>query len=273
MIRYNLTASDYHAHPAISKSQLDMIAKSPAHFKAHLDGEIERTETPAMRLGTALHCAVLEPERFELEYVAAPDFGDGRTKAAKEAKAAFEAEHAGKLVLSASEYASIVGMSASFSRAATSSILLGRSLRREASVFWTDDTTGIECRCRPDALGDDGAVIVDLKTTDDASPAAFAKSIAKYGYHRQAAFYIDGVEAATGKRPAFVFAVAEKTAPFACAFYSLDDASTEQGRRENRRNLLTLAACRASGDWPGYIDQIEMISLPAWAQERSDFYV
>lgn len=266
MIRYDLSASDYHAHPAISKSRLDLLAKSPAHFRAYLDGELERTETPAMKLGTALHCAVLEPERFALEYVAAPDFGDGRTKAAKDAKAAFEAEHAGKFVLSAGEYASIVGMSLSVSRHRGASNLLARSLVREPSVFWTDAETGIECRARPDALSEDGSLVVDLKTTRDASPRAFAKSIGEYRYHVQDAIYSDGIAAATSKRPeAFAFIAVESAAPYLCASYVLDDASRLAGRYAYRRDLDTLRACRDSGKWPGYSEKIEMISAPFWA--------
>lgn len=269
-----MSASDYHAHPAVSKSQLDELARSPAHFRARLDGERVITETPAMRLGTALHCAVLEPERFAFEYVGAPDFGDGRTKAAKEAKAAFEAEHEGRLVLSADEHAAVLGMSGSIAAHKTPSVLLGRSLRREASVFWTDAETGIACRARPDVLSDDGRIIVDLKTTDDASPGAFERSIAKWRYHVQAAFYSDGVEAVRGEPvEAFVFIVVERTPPYACGFYVLDEDALSVGRLDYRDKLTTLADCRAANRWPGYGDIIKTVSLPAWAKGNRDFYV
>lgn len=269
-----MSSADYHAHPAVSKSQLDELARSPAHFRARLDGARVITETPAMRLGTALHCAVLEPERFQAEYVGAPDFGDERTKGGREAKAAFKAAHPDKLVLSSDEHEAVLGMSSSLARAKTPAVLLGRSLRREASVFWADAETGIECRCRPDALSDDGRVIVDLKTTDDASPGAFERSIWKWRYHVQAAFYSDGVEAVSGESlEGFVFIVVEKSPPYACAFYVLDADALEVGRRDYRAKLATIAECRSDGVWPGYSDFIQTVSLPAWAREKKDFYV
>lgn len=268
----DMPAAEYHTHHAVSNSQLSEIARSPAHFRARLDGARVIAETPAMRLGTALHCAVLEPERFAAEYVGAPDFGDGRTKAAKEAKAAFETEHAGKLVLSSDEHEAVLGMSASIASRKTPSFLLGRSIRREASVFWVDAETGIECRARPDALSDDSRVIVDIKTTDDASEGAFERSIAKWRYHVQAAFYLDGVEAATGTRPdAFAFFVVERSAPYACAFYVLDADALNIGQRDYRARLSALKECRANKQWPGYPDELRIVSLPAWAKRESDY--
>ena len=46
-----------------SKSALDLVAQSPAHYEAWLRGE-EREPTPAMRFGSAFHIAALEPERY-----------------------------------------------------------------------------------------------------------------------------------------------------------------------------------------------------------------
>jgi exodeoxyribonuclease VIII len=95
--------ADYHAHPAISKSHLDLIARSPLHYWARfLDPKRVIPEpTPAMRIGSAVHTHVLELDKWDTEYTVAPDGLDRRTKAGKEAWAAFEAESAnGRTVLS-----------------------------------------------------------------------------------------------------------------------------------------------------------------------------
>ena len=71
----NLTNAEYHASEGISASGLKLIGRSPLHYwAAYLDPKREpRVETPALKLGTAIHTAVLEPMRFADEYVVVPD--------------------------------------------------------------------------------------------------------------------------------------------------------------------------------------------------------
>ena len=65
MITTDLSNRDYHAHPAISKSGLDLISRSPAHYRYRAPKEPSR----AMEIGTAIHTALLEPDRYAAEYV------------------------------------------------------------------------------------------------------------------------------------------------------------------------------------------------------------
>ena len=112
-------------------------------------------------------------------------------------------------------------------------------------------------------------IIVDLKTTEDASPEAFAKSIARYGYHRQNSMYVDGVESSTGDFvKGFVFVVTEKTPPYCTAVYQLDMQGVELGRDQYKRLLLDLADCKIKNAWPGYSNRIETISMPRWAMKE-----
>ena len=139
----------------------------------------------------------------------------------------------------------------------------------EKSVYWNDKTTGVLCRCRPDWWRDDN-ILVDLKTTEDASTEGFAKSIANYRYDVQAAYYLDGVEAATGKRPkAFVFIAVEKKQPYGVGVYVLDAASLDLGRAQYQHDLAIYAECLANDNWPGYGDKIQTISLPAWHANKN----
>ena len=138
----------------------------------------------------------------------------------------------------------------------------------EQSVFWIDPETGVLCKCRPDWLCEPNpnSAILDVKTTVDASPEGFARAVFKYGYHRQAAWYLDGVEAATGMTPdSFMFLALEKTNPFAHAFYYADEQMIEQGRIENRALLRRYADCLAEDKWPGYDEKLLPLSLPRWA--------
>lgn len=265
--------ADYHAHPAISKSHLDLIARSPLHYWArYIDPKRVIPEpTPAMRLGSALHTHVLELHKWDREYVVAPDGIDRRTKAGKEAWAAFEAESAGKTVLSRDEADHVMHMGRAIHSHPAAAMLLNLPGEAETTHMWTDSGTGLGCKCRPDWLTKDGSIVVDLKTTEDASPAGFRKSIGQWRYGVQAAWYTHSLEQATGIRPSqFIFIAVEKKAPYAVACYAADEEMIQLGMETAMRDLQRIAECRATERWPGYSDQIEMISLPNWLRPRPD---
>ena len=265
--------ADYHAHPAISKSHLDLIARSPLHYWArYIDPKRVMPEpTPAMRLGSALHTHVLELHKWDREYVVAPDGIDRRTKAGKEAWSAFEAEAAGKTVLSRDEADHVMHMGRAIHSHPAAAMLLNLPGEAETTHVWTDANTGLGCKCRPDWLTKDGSIVVDLKTTEDASPAGFRKSIGQWRYGVQAAWYSWGLQEATGIRPAqFIFCAVEKKAPYAVACYAADEEMIQLGMETAMRDLQRIAECRTAERWPGYSDQIEMISLPNWLRPRPD---
>jgi exodeoxyribonuclease VIII len=100
-------------------------------------------------------------------------------------------------------------------------------------------------------------VVVDLKTTTDASPKGFAKAVWKFRYHVQDAFYTDGIEASTGCRPTdFVFIAVEKTAPFGVGVYRLSEGLREEGRELYLDDVKTWQECMSRNEWPAYSDEI-----------------
>jgi len=142
-----------------------------------------------------------------------------------------------------------------------------------------DPQTGVLCRCRPDYWRHDG-IIVDLKTARDASRDGFSKSIDGWRYDVQAAYYIDGIARARAAGGidmpaprAFVFIAAEKAAPYGVAVYNIDAQSIAIGRREYREDLDIYAECSATGEWPGYGDKIQSISLPEWRLRQEEFSI
>ncbi len=75
-IYYDMPASLYHAIPALSQSGMKHLAISPLRYwHAVLNKSAEdEEETKALRLGTALHCGVVESEEtFDLRYAQAID--------------------------------------------------------------------------------------------------------------------------------------------------------------------------------------------------------
>jgi hypothetical protein len=256
----------YHAHSAVSKSHLDLIARSPLHYWArYLDPDRVAPEpSPQMRLGTALHTHVLELSRWDQEIVVAPPI-NRLTKAGKEEWAAFMAASAGRTVITADDAAQVMAMGRAVLGHPAAAMLLGLPGKAETTHMWADAGTGLECKCRPDWLTDDGSIVVDLKTTKDASPRGFKQSVANYRYHVQAAWYLHGLEQATGRRPdQFIFICVESTAPYAVAVYAADAEMIERGHDQAMRDLAKLAVCKAADHWPSYSEQIETLSLPAW---------
>ncbi|MBV5333344.1 PD-(D/E)XK nuclease-like domain-containing protein, partial [bacterium] len=103
--------AEYHANAAISHSKLECYRRRPAlYFKKYVAKTLPQPEeTGAFRLGSAVHCAVLEEKEFASRYVLRPDC-DRRTKEGKIQFAEFAAQHAGKTLLDADEMAQVVAM-------------------------------------------------------------------------------------------------------------------------------------------------------------------
>jgi len=253
-----LSNAAYHALDAVGKSDLDKIARSPAHWKYAV-----REETSAMQIGSAVHCAVLEPARFSAEYVIAPEC-DKRTKSGKEQWAEFEAANAGRTVLSLEDGLLCQRIQDSVLSHPRASAYLKHG-QAEVSGLWNDEEFNVRCRMRMDWLTEE-SVLIDLKTTTDASPVAFAKSCATFRYHVQAAWYLDGYLQAEGDLPlGFIFLAVEKTAPYAVALYELDAEAIDYGRQLARRDLARYANAREFDVWPAYADEVQSLSLPKWA--------
>lgn len=261
-----MSNDEYHSSDGISKSGLDLIAKSPLHYwSRYLDPQREqRVATPAMITGTAIHTAVLEPDRFASEYRVAPAV-DKRTKDGKATLEAFvadcEANAATPITLND---LTVCNGIANVVRSHQTAVELFKDGVAETTIYWEDEKTGVLCKCRPDWIAG-GSIMVDLKSTTDASPDGFMKSAFNYRYWVQAAWYMDGFEIATGnKADAFVFVAFEKDPPYACGFYYATEEMIEAGRAEYRRLLDLYADSLKHQNWHGYSAQLQPLGMPGW---------
>lgn len=169
----DLPFPDYLAIQALSPSGAGKLLRSPAHYRAYRDAP--ETDTPAFRLGRAVHALGLEGRgAYRERFAVAPDC-DRRTKAGKETWEAFQVEAAGRTVLTATEAAQVEAMGASMAAHRLIPVLL-KGGEAETSMFWDDPDTGAQCKGRPDFARFADATILDLKTTTDASPGAFARA-------------------------------------------------------------------------------------------------
>lgn len=261
------TNMDYHADTSrIGKSGLDLIDRAPLiYWQKYLDPNRVRDDdqTPAMLLGSATHCAVFEPLEFAKRYVVPPKF-DRRTNHGKLDAANFEAQFPNHTHLTPEQYESAMRMAEAVNKHPLVGQLLALGGVSEFRMDFTDPRTGALCKMKADRITPSG-IILDLKTTKDASPAEFAKSCANYRYHVQDAWYSDGFEAATNvKCEAFIFVAVEAETGIVKP-YTLDLESRQLGREQYSLNLDTYLECKHTNIWPAYGDEISELRLPSWA--------
>lgn len=260
-----MSAAEYHALPYASNSRLKHLLRSPAHAKAYM--ESPSATTPALALGSAIHTAVLEPHLFESKYIVAPDC-DRRTKEGKAIWEAFQAEANGREIIKQADRDTCLAVYGAIYEHPAAGALLNAAGDVELSVIAEDEASGALYKIRPDKLVGHLGTVVDLKTTQDASREAFTRSIFNLGYHRQAALYLDGLRASGVEVQHFVFVAVEKEPPFGVGVYRLTDEAVEAGRTQLAPLLRTWKWCEDTGEWPGYSEQVEDITLPryAWGQ-------
>lgn len=270
-IIHDMANEVYHSTPAVSNTVLSSIARSPAHcYALHVvEDRRKQATTPAFFAGTLAHCAILEPAALLDRYMLKPEGLDMRTKEGKAWKAALPA---GVLTIDADEYATALAQRDAVQGVPELAELLADGVA-EVSAFWRDDETGLQGKCRPDwvhTLSDGRVILVDVKTTIDASPSQFGRSVWRYGYHRQAAWYSAGYARAAGVEVAgFVFAAVTNAHPFIGAAHTLDDDYMRIGQDECRRLLDEYADCKLTGRWPAF-PGMNLLSPPAWAMAGDD---
>lgn len=250
-----LSFEEYHAYGRFGGSDAAYLAThSPAHWRA----QRRQVATPAMQLGTAAHCLLLEGrEEFEKRYIVKPGF-DRRTKNGKESHLEFVAAHAGKTILTPAEYNTIVEMQSAMHQSNTAMDILEECWQRELSVFWTCSRSDVACCGRFDFAG--VRIVGDLKTTSDASPAGFLNSVKRFNYHVQAGHYLDGIEECDTYPEAFYFIAIETSPPYGIGIYELDEAMLNEGRRLAITARMKLMEAEQYGYW-GYKDAVVKLSF------------
>lgn len=266
-IHEGISSYDYHNWFACSSSILRELTRSPAHAWYALNNE--RKETDAMRLGTATHLAILEPDTFATQYGCAPEGLDKRTKDGKQAWADL-IEHYGHNVLKFDQYQQVGAMAESVLKKKKAAALLDRLDDVELSGVWNDKPTGALCKMRLDGLIRDLGIVVDIKTTQDACEDEFLRTLFNYGYDRQSALYLRGCRALGIEVKAFVFIVIEKDPPYESAVYELGTQSLMTADAQVSKLLPVWQECVTSKKWPGYGDEIKIIDLAAWQLKKRE---
>jgi len=258
MTGLNMSNAEYAAIDAINFSRLKALRISPKHFKYQASKPWNDDDTPALRVGRAAHCFILDPDEFARQFVCY-----GKRRAGKKWEA-FEAAHSSQTILNETEYYRALNIANAAGGHPLAREYLGPGLK-EAVFTWKDKVTGTMCKGRIDHAG---THLVDVKTCAQVEPRLFLNQSARLGYHAQIAFYYDGIRA-NGVRvaPEPVIIAVESVEPHDVVVYAVPDHVLEAGRDEYRRLLALLEHCRKTDEWPGIAPDALSLDLPAWADD------
>lgn len=258
---YDISNDQYHSSHGISRSKLMLLDKSPYHFwYHHLSGLSPVKEaTPAMIIGSAFHTMLLEPELYNKEFIVIPSI-DRRTTKGKEEYALFQESVGAKTILTLEQDMTIRTMAKLVSQHEIVTTLLDESVF-EKSIYWTDKDTGLQFKCRPDIWSE--KMIVDVKTTKDASPGLFMSSAYRFGYYLQAGMAYEACQSIGKPFDMFVILAIEKEEPYVPSVFIMDGDALQFGIDQFQSYKRRLKECLTKNKWPGY--PVQELSLPKYA--------
>jgi hypothetical protein len=277
-----LSADEYHAHPAIGSTMLETFRKSRrTYYGMHVAQELPGFEsTEEMNLGTLVHWRLLEPRKLTTHVNAFPELArDGdewnwRKPDHREQRDSIyaRAKERNLLCVERSVLNKVEEISEGVESNKTASKILSQPGEAEFSIFWTDIETGLECKCRLDWFA---AMCLDIKTTCDPAPEPYAKQCHRLGYHRKFAHYRAGLRAHCGEKRDFVHLAIGTSKPYTVGQYNLMDQDRNGmslGQCQRRRMLHDLAQCLKTGDWrEPYEKGIVDLELPGYAHAEDAY--
>jgi hypothetical protein len=221
-----------------------------------------------MSIGRAVHCRLLEPELFDTQFVVYP----GKVKRGKEWEQ-FKADNLGADIMKFDDLQSAVEISNAVTDNELAAELLKNSTATEVSIFWTDPLTGLYCKGRLDFLKCD-EYMGDVKTTLDVAPVEFSRSVAKFRYYSQFAFYQEGYKVITGENLPFKVIAAQSKPPHEVMVYNVSNDCFNAGNTEVTAMMELLKECIDSGEYPKIGQEETELYLPSWqvpfGQDTSD---
>lgn len=268
----------------MSSSALKVISKKSAahYYYQFLDPEYKaerlqqkrdvmsgkNTKKAHLRFGDCFHKLLLEPKEFEKKVVLWSGLPRNKKEGKDEFNKIMENFEDGMLTMTEAEHKSAQEMAESVLSLSTARDFIHADGDAEASLFWHDETYGIDCKARVDYLTHDG-FLIDLKTAQNSDHEGFRKDAYNFGYYIQAAWYMRGYEAVFGKKPkGFCFIAIEKEKPYVAGTYYATDDELMLGHYDIERALEEYSLSKKSGSWRGYPDKFVPLGLPAWGKKR-----
>lgn len=251
----------------VSHSYLKNIDRSPAHYRMMLEAPSESTE--AQQLGTYLHALVLEPDTAS-KFIVVPDFGHQGKKENKLAKENWYASLPPNAQLaSAKQKESAEAMKEAIMRHEAARKILDAVSDTEVTILFNREN--VECKARLDAIAPSLRAVVDIKTTQDASPLEYFRSVYKWSYHTQGEFYLEAINIAQDavEYAQFIHIAVESTFK-QVAVYAFPPELLSYAERINTQRLERVYNCTLTNYWPSYPNTISELTVPAWAYQQME---
>jgi len=299
----------YHSDKSrVSNSSLKLFARAPILWKRWRDGTLIERKSADLVFGSLLHCLQFEPDNFRALFAVLPD--DAPSKPTKPQLAAWQRfgnlPKPSKAQIEANEKTTesirwwnqwndnlngkqlVDHSDINDAKSCIAGLLSDEKCREwlnlpglsEVVIEWTDEATGIACKAKMDRIT--RHAILDLKSAKDASADGFRSAAFRYGYHRQAAWYLDGlamalkqgtlppwvVVAIGGEAPElFVFPAVEKDDEHLAHCFISTPEFIQRGREENAALMKELRECISTDTWPGlsrHESGMTPLELPNW---------
>lgn len=278
-INLNIPIKRYQLWDAISYGPIRAALTCPALAKYMLDPNLRDEDSSRYTvLGTAVHDAILLPHYFDSEYqgrncTAFLKSGGtcGKKAVVRVNKEWFCQYHAslegGRPDINAPVTADqeVINQSKSIREAvrghAKANYLLEQMKDFEVSYLWKDDSTDLLCKSRPDAISEDGRVVIDLKTTSKLESAArYADTAFFSGYFHQAAMTRRAMRSLRDGFDYYYLIVVDTSKPHLVSVFQLDEIDIDFADADLTKGLHILKCCYNTGRWPG-LEAIQKLSL------------
>lgn len=290
-IYYDVPFADYSRWSAMNGSTLCEGLLSMLRLKAAIDGELDRGDTPAMRFGRAVHCRLLEPDKYPTAFPVA-ERCCATLKPKRKGDEPGQCSHTGRYM---APNGWVCGQHATEQDYEPPDFLMPEEaervekIRRNAlgdkeagvrgheDVMWMAgrghsevsivfDLSGVRCKARLDKWIPDNSLIVDLKTISRPfSERVWLNTVLDLHYHIKAAMYIEAAKSLGHERPAFAWVFVETSPPYDVAVIALAPDVESAGREDLLMLLSSYKSCLESGEWPGqYPRMVSHFTLPAW---------
>jgi hypothetical protein len=289
----------------LSPSSISVFLKSPPQYHREFVLGLKPEQTSAMFEGEVIHKAILEPDRFEKEFLVPEPretflttieqlkaeimrFGEKPVKGSK-------ADLINQLLalnpsariwdvyldeINASERRVISQTLWETCREIQNSVKrhlwLSKALDGGESEVpcYFEFSEGVILSMRMDFYNTKHKqpIVLDVKTTRCAEYESFQRDVWNHNLYVQAAIYVDAVQKITGVTPLFAWVAVEKQAPYAVEVYAADFGLLEAGRAVYHKTIPKIIERYHSQDWSYNKNKIVNLTLPAWGFSKLDHY-
>ncbi|MDQ3235776.1 MAG: PD-(D/E)XK nuclease-like domain-containing protein, partial [Pseudobdellovibrionaceae bacterium] len=173
----DLDIKAYHSSAGVSKTGICRLARAPRVFLDSLERIGKEKKNKSLQTGSIFH--IVMEGGFEKECRVSPEVPDKRCKEWRE----FVKANPGKICVTPEEARQVLSMRDAMLAHGPAGELLAKPGSFEVSYYWIDERTGLLCKCRPDWISANQLTIIDFKTCQDATEAAFVRAAERYHYH------------------------------------------------------------------------------------------